>query len=97
MLGGVHARFIGGPKDEDVDRDWPDPPPPYHTAEDTHYELFSLIEGDETQVAVYRVMPAGSRPPGTPDPARFAAWRWERRRRVTRASNPRPLPARGRR
>ena len=26
----VDARFIGGPRDDQVDHDWPYPPPPYH-------------------------------------------------------------------
>jgi hypothetical protein len=92
----VDARFIGGPRDEQVDHDWPDPPPPYHTAEGTHYELFSIIDGEQTAVAVYRVMPAGSRPPGTPDPASFVRGRREPKRGAVRVSRPRPVRARAR-
>jgi hypothetical protein len=95
--GRMVAKFVGGPRDDETVPGWPDPPPPYYTAEGTHYELSAITDLNGTPTAVYRVMPAGKSPPRGHDVLTFRAWRPRRKPPGKRRLPPRPVRVAGQR
>jgi hypothetical protein len=84
----VRARFIGGPKDEQVIEGIPEPPPGHWSDADGDYELFAIFEPD---VAVYKLT-HGDGP--APEPDRYLGWRWRSPRRRPFERRPTPTVAR---